>query len=349
VNIKATITKIFFVSLWVIIGGGIITLLAAAMHKQKNERCRDYVIKIKGAHSDLFINEAEITELLNRSVGAELKGLTLPSFHLNQLEKELENNIWVEDAEIYFDSKAVLHIIVTEKKPIARIFTLTGNSFYIDNSLRKLPLSEKISARVPVFTGFPDRKSWLMKDSVLVRDVRKIAQFVLHDEFWMSQVSQIEIIPEKEFELIPMVGNHVVKLGNAENLESKLDRLFVFYKKVLSQTGFNKYPVIDVQYRGQVIVTKVNEKRPVDSVQLRKNVERLLRSGNTILTELNEKNKDNTVKNVSPSLETHDPNALKTESVSGQAEKKVDEKKVPKAVMPKRVTDLRKSQQDKQQ
>jgi hypothetical protein len=29
-----------------------------------------------------------------------------------------------------------------------------------------------------------------------------------------------------------------------ENIENKFDRLWVFYKKVLSQTGFNKYPLL---------------------------------------------------------------------------------------------------------
>ena len=334
-NAKATIRKIFFVSLWLIIGGGIITLLAAAMHKQKNERCRDYTIRIKDAGNDLFINENEISELLNKSAEGELTGQAVSEFDLHQLEKELEANVWVEDAELYFDSKAVLHVIVTEKKPIARIFTVSGNSFYIDHLLRKLPLSEKISAKVPVFTGFPERRSWLMKDSLLIRDVKAIAQFVLNDAFWMSQLSQIDITTDREFELIPLVGHHVVRLGNAGNLENKFDRLFLFYKKILSQTGFNKYPVIDVQYKGQVIATQTNEKKRVDSVQLRKNVEKLLQSGKHNPGENAESGQ--TKKNNNPSNETStDPNALKAESVSGEKEAETIEKRVPKAVMPKR-------------
>ena len=78
-----------------------------------------------------------------------------------------------------------------------------------------------------------------------------------------------------EFEMIPVVGNHIVKLGDGENIEQKFNRLFIFYKEVLSRTGFNKYKTIDVRYAGQVIGGK-SENPKVDSVQLRKSVENML-------------------------------------------------------------------------
>ena len=78
--------------------------------------------------------------------------------------------------------------------------------------------------------------------------------------------------------MIPVVGNHLVKLGNGENIDEKFQRLMVFYKQVLSKTGFDKYKVIDVQYKGQVVASKYAGNAKVDSVQLRKNVEKLLSS-----------------------------------------------------------------------
>ena len=78
-----------------------------------------------------------------------------------------------------------------------------------------------------------------------------------------------------EFDMIPVIGNHIVKLGNGEDMEQKFNRLFIFYKQVLSRTGFDKYKTIDVRYAGQVVGGK-SENPKVDSVQLRKNVENLL-------------------------------------------------------------------------
>lgn len=189
----------------------------------------------------------------------------------------MEYNSWIQDAELYFDSKDVLHVSVMEKEPAARIFTLNNTSFYIDSLGRKIPLSDKLSASVPVFTGFADNQSATVKDSLLLNDIRQTANFINSNPFWLSQVAQIDIAGDGTFEMTPVVGSHTVRLGNGQNISQKFNRLMVFYKEVLSKTGFEKYKLIDVQYKGQVVVSKYAGNPKVDSIQLRKNVEKLLR------------------------------------------------------------------------
>jgi cell division protein FtsQ len=139
-----------------------------------------------------------------------------------------------------------------------------------------MPLSDKMSARVPVFTSFPDKKILSSKDSMLLSDIKVTANFIVNDPFWMSQVAQIDITPDRKFEMIPVIGNHLVKLGNGENIDQKFMRLLIFYKEVLSKTGFDKYKVINVQYEGQVVASRYSDDPEVDSAQLRKNVDKLL-------------------------------------------------------------------------
>jgi cell division protein FtsQ len=79
--------------------------------------------------------------------------------------------------------------------------------------------------------------------------------------------------------MTPVVGNHIIRFGDGENVSGKFNRLFTFYQQVLSRTSIDKYKTIDVRFSGQVIGGKsLNPK--VDSVQLRKNVERLLEEAN---------------------------------------------------------------------
>ena len=276
-NAKGTIRKIFFISFWAIIGGGMITLLAAAMRKQKNNRCRDYSIIIKGNQDKFFADKKDIQGLLTTATDGKIKGQLLSSFNLQQLEQLLENNTWIDEAELYFDNRDVLHVKVTEREPLARIFTTTGNSYYIDKTTKKIPLSDKKSARVPVFTGFPEKKTLTKNDSLLLNDVKATAEFISSNPFWMAQVAQIDITADRNFEMIPVVGNHLVRLGSGEKIAEKFNRLMVFYKEVLSKTGFDKYKVIDVQYAGQVVGVKGTGNSKVDSVQLRLNVEKLLK------------------------------------------------------------------------
>jgi cell division protein FtsQ len=275
-NAKTTIRRLLFITVWLCIGGGMLTLLLAAISKKNKEHCRDYTITIKGAKNNLFIDKKDVEQLLMKATNGSIKGELVSSFRLHELEQALEYNTWIDEAELYFDNKDVLHITVMEKEPVARIFTTTGNSFYIDSAGQKMPLSDKLSARVPVFTGFPEKKKLNTADSALLNDVREMANYIINNSFWMSQVSQIDITAERNFEMVPVVGNHLVKLGNGENMDSKFDRLMIFYKQVLSKTGFGKYKVIDVQYKGQVVASRYAGDAKIDSVQLRKNVEKLL-------------------------------------------------------------------------
>ena len=277
-NTKATIRKILFVMLWVCIAGGMLSLLIAAIGKKNREDCTDYTISIKGSENNFFIDASDIRKILRSGAGSEIKGKKIKEIDLKKLEQLLKENVWIRKAEMWFDNKNVLHVEVYEREPIARIFTTAGNSFYIDSTEKKLPLSDKLSAKVPVFTGFADKKVYSGKDSSLLGDVKNLATYIKNDPLWMSQVAQVDITADKNFELSPVVGDHLIKLGNGKDIEKKFDRLMIFYKQVLAQKGFDAYSIIDVQYAGQVVGTRRGtEKSKVDTVMLKRRVHEMLR------------------------------------------------------------------------
>jgi cell division protein FtsQ len=337
-----------FITMWVIIAGGMSVLLAAAMRKQKSDRCRNYTIVLKGKEDNYFIDEKGVNDLLLSVCKGKIKDQPLASFDLRSLEQALEKNSWINDAELYFDNQETLHVTVTEKTPIARIFTVNGNTYYIDSLANRIPLSDKVSARVPVFTDFPVNKIVSSRDSLLLHDVASIAQFIYRDAFWMAEVSQIDITPERNFEMIPVIGDHVVRLGNAENIQEKFRRLFIFYDQVLSKSGFNIYKTIDVQYAGQVVGLKqTGAAIRIDSIQLRKNVDKLLKQSKegalpeVMLKPLPTKplEADQPDSLLIPDKKDLDPNPVKTNPVSNDKTVKgkpqvIKTTSSPKAVMP---------------
>ena len=333
--------------LWVCISGGMLSLLIAAIGKKNREDCTDYTIAIKGAENIFFIDANDIRMLLKSGAGSELKGQKMKDINLKKLEQLLRDNVWIRKAEMWFDNRNVLHVEVYEREPIARIFTTANNSFYIDSTEMKMPLSDKMSARVPVFTNFPDKKVYSAKDSLLFTDVKNVSTYIKNDPFWMSQVAQIDIMVDRNFELSPVVGNHLIKLGNGKDIEKKFNRLMIFYKQVLAQKGFDAYSTIDVQYAGQVVGTRRGtEKNKVDTVMLKKRVNEMLRQVQNqydsivALKPITEKPtisgsqvSTNDLRATSP--QSTNPNALKTESLPSKNEKKPNENK-PRAVMPKK-------------
>jgi cell division protein FtsQ len=279
-NTKKIIQKTIFISLGLVICTGLVVLLVAAIGKKNHEHCSDWVVTIKGGGNNKFIDEKEVTQMLMKATKGKVKGEAIVSFNLRNLEQVLENDVWIRNAELYFDNQDVLHVSVLEREPVARIFTEKGKSFYIDSSLKQIPLSEKVSAKLPVFTNFPDKQKWSDKDSMILKDIRTMAAFIMSDPFWMAQVGQIDVsdcgFKCWGFEMTPTVGNHTVKLGTAAEIGKKFHRLMIFYQQVMSKTGFNKYDVVDVQFEGQVVASK-NHRTKIDSLQMEKNVQKLLK------------------------------------------------------------------------
>ncbi|MGC4037294.1 MAG: hypothetical protein QM764_15145 [Chitinophagaceae bacterium] len=275
---KKTIRKLLFTITGLLAGTGILVLLISAIGEKKKGQCTDYKITIKSLHNDHFIDDKDVYKLLSSATGGAVKGQAIAAINTQKLEDLLENSAWINDAQLYFDNKNVLHVAITEREPLARIFTIAGNSFYIDSSIKRIPLSDKMSARVPVFTGFPDKNTLTQSDSTLLGDMKTVAKFVAADSFWSAQVSEIDITPEKNFEITPVVGNNILRIGDAVNLEQKFHRLYLFYDRVLSKSGFDKYKVIDAQFDGQIVAMRKGEKmNAVDTAKLKLNVQRLIR------------------------------------------------------------------------
>lgn len=285
---KVSIKKVLFFAMWVVIGITMLTLLVKAMASQGTDACKGYTVSIKGVDAgELFLSEKDVVKLVTTATNGNIKGQSKNKLPLQKLEQLLEDNHWVKDAELFFDNKDILHINVTERKPIARVFGVDGRSFYIDEIGTLLPLSDQVSAKLPVFTGFIAKKQLNKKDSVLLNDMVATAKYINENEFWQSQVSQIDISACGNdcwnFDMIPLVGNHTVKLGDGKNIDSKFSRLMTFYKKVLTPVGFEKYKTIDVRFDGQVVGVKGNISK-VDSIQLRRNIDNILKQSR----ELNE-------------------------------------------------------------
>jgi len=240
---------------WILAGIGTIVLMGAAMQHKNRKKCTDIRIEISGIEEHMFIDEKDVLELIQAK--GKVKGSTVASLNLRAMETSLETNPWVRNAEMYIDNQQVLQVQIEERQPIARVFTLQGGSFYLDSSGMRLPLSDKLSARVPMFTGYPSDNIKLSKpDSVLLNDIVKIGQYVLTDSFWMAQIAQIDIEPGRQFEMIPVVGDHVVAIGNADDLDKKFNRLYTFYKQAWLQKGIHYYERLNVQYDKQVVAVK---------------------------------------------------------------------------------------------
>lgn len=277
-SVKKNIKRVGILMLWLAFVTGSMVLLVAAIKKKDTTTCKAVEVDIKGVGVYYFLNKKEILSIAQGGSSKKMVGREVASFDLRKMESRLEQNIWVRDAELFFDNNYVLHVNVNEREPIARLFTAMGSSFYIDSSGKKLPLSNHMNVVLPVFTNYPaEVTTGLNKNGKkLVTDIKKISTFILKDPFWMAQIAQVDIVGGQNFELVPTVGKHVIEFGSGDDYANKFKKLFVFYKDVVSKVGFDKYSRIDVRYDKQVVGTKRGSVTKVDSVQAMKNIEKMI-------------------------------------------------------------------------
>lgn len=258
-SIKKNIRRAIFICAWLIAGAGVVVLLVAAMTSRNHQVCKGYDIDINGNEKgQWFLDKNDIVNVLTQNKTIGIKNKKIESFDLHKLESRLEKEVWIKDAELYFDNTGILKIKVEEREPIVRIFSTTGESFYFDSTGQRLPLSNKMAAKLPVFTGFPGNGKNIKtsSDRKLVKQVKELSVYLAKDTFWMGQISKIDITPAREFELVPVAGTYTIEFGDAKKKEEKFRRLAIFYNQVLAKVGIDRYERIKVQYDQQIIGVK---------------------------------------------------------------------------------------------
>ncbi|MGX5820497.1 cell division protein FtsQ/DivIB [Chitinophaga lutea] len=242
--------------LWGAALAGVSVLLVAAVNDRGNSKCKGVQVALKGDDRNAFINIKDIKNIIQRD-GRNPVGLPIREISLSNLEKVVERDPWVRSAELYFDNNQVLNVDVRQRDPLARVFTFSGNSFYMDGEGERIPVSERFTARVPVFTGFPTDAVQLKKDdSLLYAQMGDLARYIAADTFWTAQIEQVVVTSDRKFELIPKFGDHVIVFGDGTDIDTKLTKLLIFYRKGLSKAGWNTYSRINIAYRDEVIGTR---------------------------------------------------------------------------------------------
>ncbi|MFZ1369794.1 MAG: hypothetical protein WAR78_05405 [Ferruginibacter sp.] len=242
---------------WIALGGATVFLLVAAIKTKPERLCKGIEIIIHGVSNNFFVDKNDILKTIASLEKTNPVGKAMGAFNLKHLEDQLDKDVWIKSAELFFDNNDILQVIVQEREPVARVFAASGETFYIDDELAMLPLSEKFSARLPVFTNFPSGKKILSgADSSLLMDIKTISLAIQKDSFCMAMIEQVDITAQRTFEMIPKIGNQLIVFGDATDTETKLGKLKLFYKEIMVKAGWDHYSIINLQYKNQVVAKR---------------------------------------------------------------------------------------------
>ncbi len=212
-------------------------------------RYRDYRIEFRDTAETSFLRENDIRAMMKQA-GFSPKGKRIDAFDTHVLSQHLEQNKLIRQARCYHTPDSILRIDIYQRHPIMRIQTERGHNYYIDHDGELMPMHANAPAlKLPLATGN-------IHEQLARTRLYEFALFLQKNRFWRSNIVQIHVTQKEEVELIPRVGDHIIKLGTFDNYEKKLDNLLTFYKKVLNKKGWNAYRSISLKFDGQVIGEK---------------------------------------------------------------------------------------------
>lgn len=257
--------KILNISVWLLFILGTAALLSFTLRKRNNIVCQEWEIKVDSFTGNHFVTPARVEKILSNS-GLKKGEDKFENIDAKTIEKKLLSLSSVEKVEVFKNMNGTLEVEVEQRQPIARVFNRNGYSVYIDEKGKVMPVSEFYTARVLVVNGYVNIKSGENMEQIkendslqkltLLDEVYELATYIRKDEFLKAQIEQIFIEKNKEITLIPKVGNQEIIFGKAEEIETKFNKLLLFYKKGINPNNLNLYKTINLKFDNQIVCKK---------------------------------------------------------------------------------------------
>jgi cell division protein FtsQ len=249
---------IFSLFVWGCCLTGLVFLMGFIDVKKNAERCKDLKIIIPGTQS--LIEGSEVFRIISAAEGS-IRNRPFSQLNLEHIEVALKTNPYIEHAKVYADMNGIVWVKITQREPVLHVMNASGQDFYIDNKGLKIPASINFTARVLVANGTISELFTGVVDTLhtpLARDLLAVSQFIRRDSLWDDQVEQLYVNDHGDIELVPLVGDQRIILGNADSLQVKFRNLLAFYKKAMPVVGWDTYKIINIKYANQVVCVRAD-------------------------------------------------------------------------------------------
>ncbi len=225
-------------------------------------------IKVSYGVSDTIVLATNINESLKIEFGDFLKKQR-KDIDQKKIESFLIQNPYIEQAQVYQTLKGVLNIEIKQREPIVRIYTLRNKEYYIDKLGKVILIDDNQLTDVVVASGNVDVNNSNLDKNLDTIDIENkkgfdktlsniyyIAQKLASDSILNYQIDQIYVPAKGNYELIPKIGNYIIRIGENKDLEEELIKLRYLYKEAFSRNGWDNYSFVDLRFRHQVVCTK---------------------------------------------------------------------------------------------
>lgn len=256
------ILNILSIGVWLVTAAGIPLLMGFARTVHYQRPVSQIEVRPLNKHQADFVTAEEIITEIRRHGSADM---TLHTLNNRHIEHSILLNPYVSHAKAYTTLDRRLVVNLTERVPMMRVVDVLGQWHYIDSAgaifpvhperlFRLLPAIGNIEAPVKL----PEHAMAMATDTLHNKTYSKIHQLgklILRDEFMRLLVDYIYVDDQQNFELIPMIGQAEVFLGQADHLPEKVANVGAFYKNISTTASFGLFSHINASFENQIVCT----------------------------------------------------------------------------------------------
>ena len=209
--------------------------------------CDSVEIVIKDSLKINFVHPSDIYEVL------KIKGVypvdsLMSKLNLMEIHQAVLSNRLIKSAKVYKKGNKI-YLNIYQREPILRVFSDSGEDFYVDKDREVLPVSINFAVHVPVATGEID-------EEFAQNELFDFVSYLKSQSVWEAWIDQIVVKSNRDVLLIPKAGDFKIVFGQLEQLNEKFSRLELFMEKGLSVVGWNRYSEISLKFDNQIVCTR---------------------------------------------------------------------------------------------
>jgi len=241
--------------------------LSFATFRSQRVLCSQVDVTVVDSVTNQFVTAKDIEQHVY-TLKREIMGEPIEQINTLTIENSLKKMPAIESVEAYVNVEGILHIQVEQRTPIVRVVNKKGQSYYLDAKGYIIPLQDDYTPLVLVANGhIVEHFEWQRQTTIFdenlqknqnktLHEIYRMALFIDDNPFWKKQIEQLYVNSKQEYELIPRVGAHLILLGEADEFDRQLDQLWAFYQQGLNNVGWNRYEIINLKFRNQIVCTK---------------------------------------------------------------------------------------------
>lgn len=220
----------------------ILTILMSAFAHFRNSRRLVEKVEVNfESHGARFLSDSLVDKLLIQNKG-ELPWKAKDSLVLSMLESLLEDNPYIDNAEVFHFQQGILGVNIQEKTAVVRI--QGPEQYYLDKLGNQFPISNNHTPKVPLYHGHLNEKQ--------KEDLLSLIDHIDKDPFLRNELASIHYRSNSYFIGLRSYGFEV-EIGQMRRIGEKLSKLKVFCAYHDNHTLKRQYSLINLKFKNQVV------------------------------------------------------------------------------------------------